>query len=351
NPHFSGGNLEQRFFGSSGVQSSVIGFGVWTVSTPWWYASNERLKDKGYCLGLMQKALDKGITLFDTADTYGNGDGERIVKEALGHRRKEIVISTKFGYVWKDTPASERKGQVEQPQNFDPAFVRLALEGSLERLGTESIDVWMMHNSKMSAIERDDTFALLEQFKQEGKIKAYGVSLGPAIGWEAEGVKAMQTRKMDAMMMIYNLLEQNPGRRLMQVAAQRNCGLLVRVPHSSGMLEGQYTKDTKFDSTDHRAHRKRVWLEQGLQKIEQLQFLTEGRGRHLAQAALQYILAHKEITSCLPNIYDEKQLDLFASAPGTPAFTAEELAKADALFDANFGLPVDMSTEKVAVTA
>jgi len=342
--------MEKRVFGRSGVEASVIGFGVWTVSTPWWHGSNERLKDHAYCLGLMQKALDAGITLFDTADTYGNGLGERIVKEALGHRRDEIQISTKFGYVWQDTPVGERKGQVEQPQNFDPAFVRKALEGALERLGTDRIDLWMLHNAKMGAIERDDTYALLEQLKKEGKLRAYGVSLGPAIGWEPEGVKAMQTRALDALMMIYNLLEQNPGRRLIEVAGQTGCGLLARVPHSSGMLEGQYTKDTKFDASDHRAHRKRVWMEQGLQKIGQLDFLTAGRGRSLAQAALQYILAHKEVTACLPNIYDEAQLAAFAAAPDTPAFTPEELSKVDALFDSNFGLPVDTSTDKVAVT-
>lgn len=341
--------MEQRSFGKSGVQASVVGFGVWTVSTPWWHASNEKLKDKAYNLALLQKALDAGITLFDTADTYGNGLGESILKEALGHRRKDICISTKFGYEWKATPVEERRGQVEQPQNFDPAFVRAGLEGALERLGTDHIDLWMLHNAKMSHIERDDTFALLEQFKKEGKVRAYGVALGPAIGWEPEGVRAMQTRKLDCLMIIYNLLEQNPGRRFIEVAEQTGCGLMARVPHSSGMLEGQYTKDTKFDPSDHRAHRKKAWLEQGLQKIDQLAFLTEGKGRTLAQVAIQYILAHKELTACLPNIYNEAQLKEFAEAPSTPALTAQELAKVDALFDANFGLPVDTSMEKVAV--
>ena len=341
--------MEKRSFGKSGVEASVVGFGVWTVSTPWWHGSNEKLKDKAYNLALLQKALDAGITLFDTADTYGNGLGETILKEALGHRRDEICISTKFGYEWKATPVEERKGQVEQPQNFSPAFVRQGLEGALERLGTDRIDLWMLHNAKMSHIEKDDTFALLEQLKQEGKIRAFGVSVGPAIGWEPEGVKAMQTRAMDCLMIIYNLLEQKPGRRFIEVARQTGCGLMARVPHSSGMLEGQYTKDTKFDATDHRSHRKKVWLEQGLQKIEQLAFLTEGRGRSLAQAALQYILAHPELTAVLPNIYNEAQLAEFTAAPATPVFTPEELAKVDALFDSNFGLPIDNSMEKVAV--
>ena len=115
-------------------------------------------------------------------------------------------------------------------------------------------------------------------------------------------------------------------------------------------IHPKYNKDTKFDATDHRAHRKAVWLEQGLQKIEQLRFITEGKGRTLAQAAIQYILAHPELTSVLPNIYDEAQLAEFAAAPATPAFTPEELAKVDGLFDSNYGLPIDNSMAKVAVT-
>jgi aryl-alcohol dehydrogenase-like predicted oxidoreductase len=190
---------------------------------------------------------------------------------------------------------------------------------------------------------------LLDRFKQEGKIRAYGVALGPAIGWEPEGVKAMQTRALDCLMIIYNLLEQNPGRRFIEVARQNGCGLMARVPHSSGMLEGHYTKDTKFDASDHRAHRKRVWLEQGLQKVEQLKFLTEGKGRTLAQVALQYILAHKELTACLPNIYNEAQLAEFTAAPAATPLSVEEVAKVDALFDGNFGLPIDTSSEKVPV--
>jgi aryl-alcohol dehydrogenase-like predicted oxidoreductase len=336
--------MQEREFGKSGVKASVVGFGVWTVSMPWW-----GIKDREFGKRLLRKAYDRGYTLFDTADTYGNGDGETILKETLGEFRDKITISTKFGYTWKEVPLGERKGQQELPQNFNPDFVRSALEGSLERLGTDRIDLYQAHNAKMSTIERDDLFALLEKFKQEGKVRSYGVALGPAIGWEDEGIKALQTRQMDCMMIIYNLLEQHPGRSFIRESRASGCSLMARVPHSSGMLEGQYNKDTKFDANDHRSHRKKVWLEQGLQKIEQLKFLTEGKGRSLAQVALLYILAHPELTTTLPNIYNEEQLEEFAKAGEMAPLTAEELKKVDELFDTNYGLPVDMSNEKVAV--
>ncbi len=341
--------MQERSFGKSGVKASVVGFGVWTTSTPWWHGSNPDLKDHAYCVRLLRKAYDRGITLFDTADTYGNGLGETIVREALGDVRDKICISTKFGYEWKQTPIGERKGQVEQPQNFTPDFIRQALEGALERLGTDRIDLWQMHNAKMTHIETEDTFALLAKLKQEGKVRSYGVAVGPAIGWEPEGVRAMQKDNIDCLMIIYNLLEQNPGRKFIEVAKETGTGLMARVPHSSGMLEGIYTKDTKFDPTDHRSHRKKAWMEQGLQKIEQLKFLTEGKDRSLAQVALLYILAHPELTAVLPNIYDEKQLEEFAATADKAPLTADEIKKVDELFDSNYGLPIDTSMEKVAV--
>jgi aryl-alcohol dehydrogenase-like predicted oxidoreductase len=334
----------KRQFGQSGVEASVVGFGVWTVSMPWW-----GIKDREFGKRLLQMAWDRGYTLFDTADTYGNGDGEVILADALGENLKRATVSTKFGYDWMGTPAEARKGQQELPQNFNPDFVTTALEGSLKRLGREAIDLYQAHNPKMSAIERDDLFALLEKFKREGKVRAYGVSIGPAIGWEAEGVAALKKRKMDCMMVIHNLLEQKPGRSFIAEAKQSGCSLMARVPHSSGMLEGMYNKDTKFDSTDHRSHRKKVWLEQGLQKVEQLGFLTEGKDRSLSQVALQYLLGIPEMASTLPNIYNEAQIEEFAKAGEMAPLTAEEMKRVDALFDANYGLPEDLSAEKVAL--
>lgn len=337
--------MKFRTFGKSGVQASEVGFGVWTVSMPWW-----GIKDVEFGKRLLRKAYDRGITMFDTADTYGNGLGETILKDALGDVRDKITIATKFGYDFYNTKPEDRKGQQELPQKFEPEFITYALEQSLTRLGTDHIDLWQMHNAKMPHIHRDDLFALMEKFKKEGKIRAYGVALGPAIGWEEEGLEVMNKRSIDALMIIYNLLEQKPGRSFIPVARERGVGLQIRIPHSSGMLEGIYNKDTVFDASDHRSHRKKAWLEQGLVKIEELKFLTEGRGRSLAQAAIQYILAHEEVSTVLPNIYNEAQLEEFASAVDTQAFSAEELARVDELFDQNYGLPIDNSLEKVPVS-
>jgi aryl-alcohol dehydrogenase-like predicted oxidoreductase len=111
---------------------------------------------------------------------------------------------------------------------------------------------------------------------------------------------------------------------------------MVRVPHSSGMLEGKYTKDTVFGENDHRRHRTREWLDEGLRKLETLRFLTEGRGRTIGQAALQFILAEPSVATTLPNIYDEDQLVEFAEASDTPGLTHDELARVAELYARDF---------------
>jgi aryl-alcohol dehydrogenase-like predicted oxidoreductase len=151
-------------------------------------------------------------------------------------------------------------------------------------------------------------------------------------------VKAMRERDLAGVQMIYNLLEQDPGRDLIEAAKGTDTSLVVRVPHSSGMLEGKYTEETTFTKNDHRRHRPKEWLLDGLKKVEQLAFLTESGDRTLGQAALKFVLAAPEIISTLPNIYDHEQLDEFAAAPDTPDLTEDELARVAELYENKFGL-------------
>lgn len=331
--------MKYRRFQRSGVTTSEVGFGLWTVSTGWWGKVDH---DKS--IQLLRKAFDYGIIFYDTADTYGNGLGETLLAKAFQGQRNHITISTKFGYDFYHY-AGERKGQQEIPQDFSPTYVRFACEESLKRLETDHIDFYQIHNSKMDAVTNDDLFAILEQLKSEGKILAYGAALGPAIGWRDEGIKVMQERKIDGLHMIYNMLEQDPGRDFFPLAEEHQIGVLVRVPHSSGMLEGVYTKDTKFDEKDHRSHRPHSWLIEGLQKVERLKFLTEGTGRTIGQAALKFILAQPSVVTVLPNIYNEHQLKEFATAADTPDLTREELKQIDELYRNHFYVKSEAEVE------
>ena len=323
--------MQYRKLGNTDIEVSAVGFGVWTVGTTWWGIS-----DEDFGVDLMRQAFDLGITFFDNADSYGDGQGERMLARALGDVRDKTVIATKFGYDIYSTPTDARPGHQERPQDFSPAFVRKALEESLKRLETDHIDLYQLHNPRMTAIQSDELFALLEDVKREGKIRAYGVALGPAIGWEEEGVEAMRTRSIDSTQMIYNLFEQDPGRALLDAAHETGCGVLVRVPHSSGILEGKYTEETTFSENDHRSHRPKEWLTEGLRKLRALDFLTGGTGRTIGQAALQFTLADPAIASTLPNIYNAEQLAEFAAAADTPPLSASELSRIAELYERGF---------------
>jgi aryl-alcohol dehydrogenase-like predicted oxidoreductase len=323
--------MRYRRLGNTGIEVSEVGFGVWTVSTGWWGEVDDERSVR-----LLRRAYEEGINYFDTADTYGSGKGETLLADAFGGMRERIVISTKIGYDFYNY--TKRRGQQERPQDWSEEFLRFALEQSLKRLETDYVDFLQLHNAKMDAVENDALFGLMEEFKKEGKIRSYGVALGPKIGWLEEGQRAMRERNVSGVQMIYNLLEQDPGRDLIATARETGASLIVRVPHSSGMLEGKYTKDTTFDKNDHRRHRPKEWLLDGLKKVEQLDFLTASGERTLGQAALKFILASPEIASTLPNIYDEEQLKEFAAAPETPDLTEEELVRIEELYENNFGL-------------
>ncbi|MEX2159283.1 MAG: aldo/keto reductase [Dehalococcoidia bacterium] len=325
--------MKYRSLGKTDLTVSEVGFGCWTVGTTWWGVT-----DEAFGIDLMRKAYDAGITFFDNADTYGDGKAERMLATALGNVRDKTVIATKFGYDFYTQPEdSDRPGHQERPQDFSPAFVRKALEESLKRLGTDYIDLYQLHNPRMPAVESDDLFATLEDLKREGKIRHYGVALGPAIGWEDEGLRAMRTRDIAELQTIYNLFEQDPGRAFFPVARERDVGVVVRVPHSSGMLEGRYNENTTFSENDHRSHRTKEWLTDGLAKLRAIDFITDA-GRTIGQAALQFILAEPSIASTLPNIYNEEQLLEFAAAPETPALTQDELSRLGELYEHNFGV-------------
>jgi aryl-alcohol dehydrogenase-like predicted oxidoreductase len=311
------------------LQVSEVGFGNWTVTTGWWgdYTEDE-------AIALHRAAFDAGITFFDTSNAYREGYGEEVLGKALADVRDQVVIATKFGYDLEATDS--RRGQQERPHRTDIPSVRADLDDSLRRLGVDTIDVLQLHNPRMGHLDDDELFAFLDEAKSSGKIRTYGIALGPKIGWLDEGVHGMRTRDLGVLHMIYNLLEQDPGRELLAVAKETDTPCIVRVPHSSGMLEGNLTADHVFPANDHRRHRPRSWLIEGVQKVATLDFLT--RDMTLGQAALKWILADDKVVTTLPNIYGPEQIAEFAAAPEQRDLTIDELEKVAQLYAQNFGV-------------
>ena len=338
--------MKYRTYPKTSITVSEVGFGLWTTATGWW---GEKTDDEA--VSMLRSAYDLGITLFDAADTYGNGRSEEQLASAFAGIRDRVVYSTKFGYDFYNH-TGERKGQFELPADFSPKYVRFALEQSLRRLKTDYIDIWQMHNAHLDQVRDDTLWELLESLREEGKIRSYGVALGPAIGWLHEGIESATRRNTTSVQMIWNMLEQFPGNEMIKAAydSGADTGYQIRVPHSSGMLEGKYTLETTFPPTDHRSHRPRSWLTNGVRKIDTLRFL-ELPNRTLGQAAIQWLLVEPRVMTVLPNIYDMDQLREFAAAPDTPALTRAELDRISELAKTNFGVEEPPMNYKGTMTA
>ena len=328
--------MKYRIFPGTDVRVSEVGFGTWTIATSWWGE-----KTDAEAIRMLRSAHDDhGITFFDAADTYGNGRSERQLAEAFRGRRSEVVYATKVGYDIYDASAqANRKGQNELPMRTDPAYIRMAVDKCLQRLETDYIDVLQLHNAKMEHVRQAELWGTLRELVREGKILAWGAAFGPAIGWLYEAVELVEREpEINTIQMIWNILEQHPGTPMLEAAKKHapKCCFNIRVTHASGMLEGKYTADTEFPPNDHRRHRPRSWLTNGVKKVETLDFLR--RDMTLGQAALKWLLAEPLVVTTLPNIYDDEQLAEFAAAPAQRDLTPEEMRKIDELYRKNFGV-------------
>jgi aryl-alcohol dehydrogenase-like predicted oxidoreductase len=322
--------MRTRSFGSTDLRCSEIGFGTWALGSTWWGKVT-----KGEGENLLRRAIELGVTFFDTGNVYGTGANEEIVAAALREvPRDEVQISTKFGYVIDESRREHVQG--ERPQDWSTAHVRASLEASLPRLGTDYVDLYQLHNPRMDAIADDDLFDELEALRREGKLRHYGVALGPAIGWREEGLRAIESRRITSLQTVYNVLEQDPGRDFLAAAERKGVGVMARVPTSSGLLEDKYTLETTFPEHDHRSHRPREWLVEGLQKVERLRFLCEDHGMTMSQAALKFILAQRAIACVLPTITNVQELEEWAAASEKPDLTEEDLARIQGLYERNF---------------
>ncbi|HWP34007.1 MAG TPA: aldo/keto reductase, partial [Thermodesulfobacteriota bacterium] len=285
--------MERRRFGQTDLEVAPIGLGCWGVSGDWGPV------DRAEALATLRRAFDLGVTFFDTADMYGRGRSEELIREALGPRRREVVIATKGGMNFYEG---------ERHLDFRPTYIEFALRESLRRLGTDYVDLYQLHNPEPRHLT-DELFALLERLKASGAIRYYGVSLNS----RAEGVAELAGRPVASVQAIYNLLDQRAARSVFPWAQQAGVAVVARVPLASGLLTGKLTPEWTFAEGDHRRRRPREWLVEGLAQAERYRFLVRD-GRTLAQAAIRFVLAHPAVTVTIPGAKSPRQVEENLSA-------------------------------------
>ena len=325
--------MKYRKLGKSNLKVSEIGFGAWTIALDWW--GGKKVDDQD-AIKMLKRAYDLGINFYETADIYGNGKSEKLISQAFkGMNREELVYSTKWGY---DIYSSKQVGHNEIPQKHDTDFLQYALQKSMDRLQADYIDVYSLHNPKMSAIQNDSIFQSLDSLIFDGKIRSYGVALGPAIGWMEEGLLATRTRNITCLQTVYNILEQDPGRAFFDAARQNDVGIIVRVPDASGILTGKVKADTTFDKNDHRGTRKREWILEALQKVEKMRNIAESKGLNITELAFKFILSQREISVVLPTMLDITEVETIANMSDGNYLDEKVMVQISELYNNNFDL-------------
>src|SRR5687767_3673907 len=325
--------MERRKFGNTNLEVSAISLGCWVVGVDWWghYTDEDGIR-------LFKYANDLGVTFFDNGDAYGNGRAETVFGKFLkqGVRRDQIEIGSKFGYDFY-SDHGEAGSHRERKQDVSPKFMRYALEQSLKRLGTDYIDLYMAHNIKLPQF-RDDMFAELEKIRDEGKIKVWGVSLGPAIGWREEGVKAMLDHDAKVVQTVFNLFEQNPGREFCETAVATKAGVMARVHDNSSILKDVVKLDTNIGESDHRKFRDQSWKIYGLKKLELVRHYATDHGMTVHQLACKWLLQQPGLTAITGTLLNEHEIKEACEATDKPNLSGQELRQITEDYSRDWGL-------------
>ena len=255
-------------------------------------------------LNLLARAFDMGFTYFDTADSYTEGYGERVLARALGRRRHDIVISTKAGYdFYRPVIDPSERGK---EQRWTPGFIQYACEQSLRRLETDYIDLFLLHHPGPDEMDDDELFGLLDELVVAGKTRYYGVMLDDNPQSEETGEGAIEHRQVSAVELTFGLLEQQPGRNLIRRAQETETAIIAYDPSASGALENVQGDENSAANLNQRmrqeafeSHRReREALVSGLREF----------GGDVAIWAIKFALASPSVASTLPIVTSYAQL-------------------------------------------
>ncbi|GIP51381.1 MULTISPECIES: aldo/keto reductase [Paenibacillus] len=310
--------MKYRTLGNTGLKISEVSFGTWGIGGDWGGSDDaEALRGLDYAIG-------QGVNFFDTADVYGGGHAEELLAKATKGKEDEVHIATKFC----------RAGDIHDPRTYSEASIREYCERSLKRLQRERIDLYQIHCPPFEILKDGRVFEELDKLQAEGKIRHYGVSVETV----EEGLFCLDVPGVKALQVIFNLFRQKPAEQLLPKAEQSGVGILVRLPLASGLLTGKFTKETTFNSNDHRNFNANgeafnvgetfagLPFAKGVELASGLSWIAEGRG-DMARASMRWILDHPEVSCVIPGFKNVRQVEDNLGTLEVPSFTPEELER------------------------
>ena len=316
--------MQYRAFGRTGWKVSSVSFGAWAIGGTWGTV------DDNESLAALHKAIDLGVNFIDTADVYGDGRSERLISQVLKERREEIVVVTKAG----------RRLDPHVAGGYNRENLTAFIERSLKNLDVETLDLVQLHCPPTEVYYMPETFGVLDDLVTAGKIRYYGVSVEKV----EEALKAIEYPNVQSVQIIFNIFRQRPADLFFKLAQEKQVGILARVPLSSGMLTGKMSRQTQFESDDHRKFNRQgeafdkgetfsgVDYDLSLQAVEELRSLVP-EGWTMAQFALRWILMHEAVSCVIPGAKRPSQAEDNVASADLPPISAETMAKVGEIYN------------------
>lgn len=303
--------MDKLKIGKSGLEVSPVGLGCWPIGGEMYLDGISDAYsgvDDNMSIKAINRAIDLGINFFDTADCYGAGHSERVLKKALVGKRDDIVLATKFGYVF-----DEKSKNISHEDN-SPEYIESALKGSLKRLGTDYIDLYQFHVGYIEEEVAVKAIKKLEELKRDGLIREIGWST-----YDPEMAKLFP-ENLAAIQHPYNVLSKNED--MIKVCREGNMVSLCNSPLAMGLLGGKYKPGDKLPDSDVRSSGF-DWVQyfkdgspdpDFYKKIDAIREILISNGRTLAQGALAWIWGNSDISIPIPGFRTVKHVESTAGA-------------------------------------
>ena len=320
--------MESRTTARLGRDISVIGLGTWQIGADWGDVSEADAR------AILDASVESGVTIFDTADVYGDGRSEEIIGGFLADRPDlDIFVATKMG---------RREDQI--PENYSLANFREWTDRSRRNLRTETLDLVQLHCPPTPVYVEDKTYDALDTLVEEGAIARYGVSVETV----EQALLAISRPNVASVQLILNAFRLKPLDVVLPAAFEAGVAIIARVPLASGLLSGKYTKDTVFAENDHRNFNRGgdafdvgetfsgVDFETGVAAAKEFSTFAEEQGLTAPVAALAWLSQLTGVTTVIPGARSVSQAVSNASAGSVPRLPAEFTAQVRDLYDRTF---------------
>jgi aryl-alcohol dehydrogenase-like predicted oxidoreductase len=316
--------MQYRELGRTGWKVSTVSFGAWAIGGSWGSVDD---KDS---LAALHRSIDLGVNFIDTADVYGDGHSELLVAQLRKERKETIYVATKVG----------RRLDSRSPESYSRINLTAFVERSLKNLNTDAIDLLQLHCPPTQVYYMPETFGVLDDLVQAGKVRHYGVSVEKV----EEALKAIEYPNVQTVQIVFNIFRQRPSELFFSEAVRRKVGTLARIPLSSGLLTGKLNTKSSFEKDDHRSFNRHgeafdrgetfsgVDYETGLKAVEELRELVPV-GWSMPQFALRWILMFDAITCAIPGAKNPAQAEDNIKSAELPALDSVVMDKVRAIYD------------------